>query len=190
MTPCSSGNSPTMPVTRSALREQRRPLRQRAVGARRAARSSRQPREAPHPLALAAELGVERDLRRAPARGSRAACLRSRSQKCRASAKRARSTRSLPATIAAPPSSASMLATKTKQWRQRARPRAEREIALVHPHRDLQHLGRQVHERGVDAAEHRHRPFDQARDFIEQAGVVAPRARPCSAASGGDAARR
>ena len=40
---------------------------------------------------------------------------RSKSQKCRASENRARSTRSLPAMIAAPPSMASMLAAKAKR---------------------------------------------------------------------------
>ena len=98
--------------------------------------------------------------------------LRSRSQKCRASAKRARSTRSLPAMIAAPPSSASMLATKANQGAALAVRRAQGEIALVHPHRDLHDLGRQVHVLVVDAAEQRHRPFDQAGDLVEQAGIV------------------
>ena len=49
---------------------------------------------------------------------------------------------------------------------------AEREVALVHPHGDLPHLGRQVHVGIVDAAQQRHRPFHQPRHLVEQAGVV------------------
>ena len=49
---------------------------------------------------------------------------------------------------------------------------AEREVALVHPHRDLSHLGRQVHEGIVDAPQQRHRPFHQPRHFVQQAGIV------------------
>ena len=49
---------------------------------------------------------------------------------------------------------------------------AEREVALVHPHRDLSHLGRQVHEGVVDAPQQWDRPFDQSRHLVQQAGIV------------------
>ncbi len=49
---------------------------------------------------------------------------------------------------------------------------AQREVALVDPHRDLHDLGRQVHVLVGDAAEMRDGPFDQAGDFLQQAGIV------------------
>ena len=118
-----------------------------------------------HPVALRAELGVERH---AIQRGTRLSSRdrRSRSQKCRASENRARSTRSLPATIAAPPSGASMLATNAKMARPMPSGWREREIALVDPHGDLHDLRRQIHERGIDAPQQRHRPFHQACDLV------------------------
>jgi hypothetical protein len=48
----------------------------------------------------------------------------------------------------------------------------QREIALVRAHRRRQHLGRQFHERIVDAADMRDRPFDETRDLVEQFGIV------------------
>ncbi len=50
-----------------------------------------------------------------------------------------------------------------------------REIALMGPHGNDQHLGRQLQELPVDGAEQRHRPFDQARHFFEQAVIVLER---------------
>ena len=49
---------------------------------------------------------------------------------------------------------------------------AEREELLVLAHRGLQHLGRQVEEARLDAAEERHRPFGEAGVLGEEAGVV------------------
>ena len=49
------------------------------------------------------------------------------------------------------------------------------EEAQVHLHRDNQHFRRHVHELGVDGAQHRHRPFGQAGDFLEQAFVLVQR---------------
>ena len=99
--------------------------------------------------------------------------LRSWSQKKRASHRRARSTRSLPATIAAPPSCASMLATTTKRRRQRAvGGRAAPGISGASASRSTSTSGGSVHELRVDPPEQRHRPLDQARDLVQQARVV------------------
>ena len=98
-------------------------------------------------------------------------CLRSWSQKNLASDSRARSTRSLPATMRWPPSAASMLATTPKRRREAAVSALEREIFLVRPHRRGQHLRRQVHEGGIDEAQQWDRPFDQTRDLVQQPGV-------------------
>ena len=65
-----------------------------------------------------------------------------------------------------------MLATKAKYGAAAPSRVAQREVALVDPHRDLHDLGRQVHVRGVDAAEQRHRPFDQPGHLVEQPGIV------------------
>ena len=54
---------------------------------------------------------------------------------------------------------------------QRARLGQHREIFLVRAHRGGQHLGRQVHEGGIDRAHQHDRPFDQAGDLVEQALV-------------------
>ena len=67
-----------------------------------AQREIREPLDPVDLVEHAAELGVEDALLRARRRGPRGGTLRSWSQKKRASASRARSTRSLPATIAAP----------------------------------------------------------------------------------------
>jgi hypothetical protein len=63
-------------------------------------------------------------------------------------------------------------------WRGRTIGVAEGEVALVHPHRDLAHLGRQVHVGIVDTPQQRHRPFDQSRDLVKQARVVDRRDLP------------
>ena len=88
--------------------------------------------------------------------------LRSCSQKNLASDRRAASTFSLPATIAAPPIAG------RRCWRRR-RSGCESlpvlvlagEIFLVGPHGELDHLGRHVEEGRVEAALQRHRPFGQ-----------------------------
>ena len=49
---------------------------------------------------------------------------------------------------------------------------AEREELLVLAHRGLEHLGRQVEEAGLDAADERHRPFGEAGVLGEEALVV------------------
>ena len=134
-----------MPVTRSALASSAARSRQRRVGAD-------QRRDHARPVAPAAARArpgcrVWRGTSPgpAPARGFPARALRSRSQKCRASAKRARSTRSLPAMMAAPPSLGRDVGDEGELRRGRPVGVAQREIALVDAHRDLHHLGRQVH---------------------------------------------
>ena len=87
--------------------------------------------------------------------------LRSCSQKKRASASRAASTRSLPATIASPPSLASMLATQTNAGASLPLPVAHHEIFLVDARGELDHLLGHVEEVGIERAEQRHRPFGQ-----------------------------
>ena len=126
-----------MPVTRSALASRARVARQRRAGAdqRRDLLAPAAPGAAPArpgEPSLAWKVTWSSSGTRDSSRA-----LRSRSQKCRASAKRARSTRSLPAIEAAPPSSGSILATKPKYGAAEPSGVAEREIALVHPHRDL-----------------------------------------------------
>ncbi len=74
---------------------------------------SRQRRDPVCPRPLRANLGVERDPSSFGSSSS-SGVFKSKSQKCRASANRARNTRSLPAMIAAPPSGASRLATNAK----------------------------------------------------------------------------
>ena len=51
-------------------------------------------------------------------------------------------------------------------------PVARGEVALVDAHRDLPDLGRQIHVLVGDAAGQRDRPFDEAGDLIQQAGIV------------------
>ncbi len=121
MRPCSSGNSPTMSDTRSAL-------------ARRAARSAKSG-SAPTRGARSRASAATR-LTRSPcvpsfswnttasSRGKRSMSRtrRSFSQKNLASDSRARTTRSLPATTAVPPSLATMLLTSRKQLLSAASP--------------------------------------------------------------------
>ena len=68
---------------------------------------------------------------------------------------------SLPSTIAAPPSAASMLAVQTKCGASLPCAVAQHEIFLVGARGELDHFGRDFEERGVEAAEQRHRPFGQ-----------------------------
>ncbi len=49
---------------------------------------------------------------------------------------------------------------------------AQREIALVDPHRHLHHFRRQIHERRIDLPEQRHRPFHQSGHLVEQPGIL------------------
>ena len=56
--------------------------------------------------------------------------------------------------------------------RQLARLVAADEIFLVHPRGELDHLGRDVEERGVETAEERHRPFGEAGIFRDQTFVL------------------
>ncbi len=160
-----------MPVTRSALASRAAsrasagpaPTSGAISSARRCSRRTRSPWEPSLAWNVTWSSSGTRDSSRA---------LRSRSQKWRASAKRARSTRSLPATEVAPAVRRLDVGDEAEIRRGRAVRVAESEVALVHPHRDLPHFGRQIHVRIVDTAEQRHRPFHQSRDLIKQSGIV------------------
>ena len=129
------------------LGQLRRACRQRRVGAdqRRDQRRPAVPAAAPARPGCRAWRGTPRPP--ASAGSFPAAACRSWSQKNRASDSRARSTRSLPATIAAPPSCGTMLDTTAKRAAGPAIRVPQREIALVHPHRGPHDLRRQVHDR-------------------------------------------
>ena len=108
--------------------------------------------------------------------GSRSSsgAFRSGSQKKRASDSRARMTRSLPATIALPPSFASMLATRMKRLAslRRCSRIAQHEAFLVLADGEADHLGRDLEERLVERAHQHDRPFDQPGDLLQQPGVL------------------
>ena len=72
-----------------------------------------------------------------------------------------------------------LLATMTKRGASCAVPGAQRQVFLVRPHRADEDLGRQRHERGVDRAQQRYRPFDQPLDLVQQRRVVG-RHVPCA----------
>ena len=63
---------------------------------------------------------------------------------------------------------------------------AEGHVALVHAHAELHDLGRQVHEGGVDAAQQGNRPFDEARDLVDEA-LVLDQLQLCAVDQGADA---
>ena len=168
MMPCSSGNSPTMPVTRSALQSRAACVDLRGVGAR-------------HELGdLAGELAM---------RSTRSAWVPSLAWKTMSFSAGSRSSSAQLAVlvpeelgVAQPRAQHALVAVDDglaavarhdvgdddEAVGELAVLRGRREIALVRPHGDDQHLGRHVHELRVDGAEHRHRPFDQAGHFVEQ----------------------
>ena len=170
MMPCSSGNSPTIAVSRSHLQSSAARAHARRVGAEHGLARARDLRcqraDAPRLVAERAELGLEGDrIEAARARGKR--LLRSCSQKNAASARRGRTTRSLPAThlrrIAAVD-----IADGDEARQQRAVRVFDGEIALVILQRRDQHLARQRQEARLEMPGERHRPLDQRGDFIEQ----------------------
>ena len=109
-----------------------------------------------------------RRARRASATRLSSGSLRSWSQKNLASDSRARSTRSLPATIALPPSSATMLATTRKCGASLPSRVEAGEIFLVRAHRGGQHLGRHVHELRIDACPSAPPAIRPGRDLVQQ----------------------
>ncbi len=119
------------------------------------------PRQQAHALdALVLRCRASRG-RRSPsasARGSGSITLRSWSKKNLASASRAAITRSLPATMALPPSFASRLATNMNRLASLS-PFAEREAFLVRLHRGGEHLRRHRQKGLVERAHEHHRPF-------------------------------
>ncbi len=166
MTPCSSGNSPTMSVTRSAFA---------SSAARSAAAGS-----APILAAIALAMKRTRSMRSAcvPSllwktmlrrRSTRASSfvLRSWSKKNRASARRARSTRSLPWMIAEGSAGARLL-TSRKRCTRRPGLVGEREVALVRLHRQDQAFLRHREERGVERPGEDGGPLDQRRHLVQQ----------------------
>ena len=121
------------------LRRRRRPARTAAISP--ASASMRSTRSA-----WRAELGVEDDVLQRRQRGSSSRTLRSWSQKNLASDRRARSTRSLPATIVLPPSRGHDIGDDDEAVASAPSCLVGGEVALMRAHRDDQHLGRHVHE--------------------------------------------
>ena len=103
-----------------------------------------------------------------PRRGLRAGTLRSWSQKKRASARRARSTRSLPATMALPPSSGRLFATNRKCGAGLPSGIDAGKILLMGPHCGLQDFRRQRHEIGIDRSGENDRELGEPGHLIEQ----------------------
>ena len=194
MSPCSSGNSPTISVTRSALASMRGAVDLVRIGPDQRRELAGQSRDPLDPFALRAQLLVEDHVRRSelrhalverlgqielqplgrrPHRSVRSGSGRwSVSQKCRASESRARMTRPLPATIALPPSGASMLATRTK--RGGSEPSGRRSTK----HFWLARMVARITSGGIarnsssKLADQDHRPLDQAGDFLQQSLVL------------------
>ena len=106
------------------------------------------------------------------------------SQKKRASDSRARITRSLPATIAAPPSFASMFETRMKRFVSRpVEGVAQHEAFLVGADRRLDRLVGHVEEGLVEGAHQHDRPFDEARRLVEHRLVLDEVEPDCATAS-------
>src|SRR5213080_2299766 len=167
MIPWRSGNSPTMWVRRSHL----------PSSAARSAGSTAPPMVS----AIAAPSARTRRVLSpsepsfawkvtASSAGARAArgCLRSCSQKKAASARRARTTRSLPSRTFAG-SRLSMLLTAMKAGRRRPEA-SHREVTLVVRERRDQHFPRQREEALLEAPRERHRPLGERRHLIEERG--------------------
>ena len=165
--PCSSGNSPTMSVTRSAFASMRRALRLCAVRAqvsprwppRRRARARRDP--------PACRACCDRRRCRAWAARDSSDCRRSWSKKNLASASRARSTRSLPATIA-DGSVVSRLLTSRKRLTSLPASSASAKYRWFSCIVRIRHSCGTSQERGVERARVDDRPFDQRRDLVQQ----------------------
>ncbi len=144
----------------------RRAARARAIAADRDGDVAGEPAHPARLVAERAELRLEGHGIERRARAPRAAACGPCSQKNAASARRGRTTRSLPARTWSG-SRLSMLLTVMKAAAA-PRPVLDREIALVVLQRRDQHLARQLQEALLEAAGERHRPFDQRRHLIEQ----------------------
>ncbi len=173
-----------MPVTRSALASSAARAACAASAPTSGAISLRQPPQPPHPIALAAELRMERDgIQRRHARRPAASAVQIPEMP------RIGEARAQHAFVAGDDRRAAVIGLdigdEGEPRRSRACRIAQREIALVDAHRHLHHFGRQVHGRGVDPAEQRHRPFHQAGHFVQQPGhpppPTGPRRRPARA---------
>ena len=98
--------------------------------------------------------------------------LRSVSQKWRASDRRARTTRALPAAIAAPPSRAIRFETRMKRLASWPSGPLQHEAFLVGADGGAHDLGRNVEIVLLEFAHQHDRPFDEAGDLLEQALVL------------------
>ena len=95
------------------------------------------------------------------------------SQKNLASDSRARTTRSLPAVMARPPSLATRFEVRTKAGARRVGAGlAQHEALLVGPDGGADGLGRDVEEGFVEGAHQHHGPFDEAGDLLQQPLVL------------------
>ena len=97
---------------------------------------------------------------------------------------RARTTRSFPATICAPPSLAAMLATMMKRLASRPSGPASTKHFWLGADGGANHLVGNGEKRLVEAAHQGHRPFDQPGYLFEQ-GIVFHQRQPLGGAGGG-----
>ncbi len=155
------------------LRELRRALGLLDIGADQRRDLGRQLLDARDALGLRAELLVKHDLlefRQPRLRASSSGPSRRRTSRRDS---RARITRSLPAMIALPPSVASMLAVRMNLLVELAGLGiADHKAFLVVADGGADHLVRDRQELLVERAHQHDRPFDQARDFVEQRLVL------------------
>ena len=166
MMPCSSGNSPTIAVSRSHLPSSaaRPAVIRRPPCARRSRAAAPQCGASCRPASRA---WPGRSPHRAPARRGASGCRRSWSQKNAASARRGRTTRSLPSRTLAG-SRLSMLLTVMNAGSSCAVGILDREIALVVLQRRDQHLARQREEARLEMPGDGHGPLHQRGHLIQQ----------------------
>ena len=175
MIPCSSGNSPTMPVARSALASRAASARELRIGPDQRRDLARQRLDPLHPLVHGPELGVEGDALQLlqPVLQRNLAVL------VPEEAGVVQPRRQHPG-VARGHGRAAVLRLDVgdrHEARREARPCARvahGEVLLVGAHGGADHLRRQVEEGRVHLAQHRDRPFGQARHLVEQALVLAP----------------
>ena len=186
MMPCSSGNSPTMAVKRSAL-------------ASSAARATSAPAEMRSPIErasdltrarilsrVAAELRLERDAAQLLRRALPERTLRSWSQK-NAASDEPRAHHALVALAHLRRVAAFDVAHRDESAGQRPSAPSIGEIPLMVLNRRDHHFARQLEKALLEAAGDRHRPFDQRRDFIEQAHSRSSARPPAACGRGGHA---
>ena len=160
-----------MPVTRSALASSAARSASAGAGVDLRGDVLGQAPQPPHPVALAAQLGVEGDMlqpRHAGFQPRLAVQVPEMPRVGEAGAQHA--------FVAGDDGGAAVrrldVGDEGEPGRGAAVGGAQREIALVDPHGDLHDLRRQVHVFVGDAPEQGDRPFHQAGDLVEQAGIV------------------